>query len=436
MKRDLYNALLAWKSSPRRKPLVLRGVRQSGKTWILKQFAKKEFPDFVYLNFEEDQDLHDFFSHKLDPARIIESLALYSGKPIKPESTLILFDEIQASPQALYSLKYFCEEANDYYIAAAGSLLGIRISGKRSFPVGKVNFLDLHPLSFMEFLDALDHSSWRQHIESLDEFTPLPEPLHRELIDLLKRYYVVGGMPEVVDHYARNRELTEVRAVQREILDAYTLDFSKHASSFEIPKISMIWKSIPGQLAKENKKFRYVEVAANARTREYENAMEWLVDAGMVFRSCRVTVPRIPLSGYVKHGFFKLYLADVGLLGAMAGLPVDAVVKGHRLFTEFHGALVENYTAQQLTANHEESLFYWSNQGRAEVDFLVERDGEIYPLEVKAGVSAKSKSLKVFDAKFKPTILSRATLLNLKGEERINNYPLYAISLFPFLSPA
>jgi predicted AAA+ superfamily ATPase len=433
MKRDVYTSLVQWKAAPQRKPLILRGVRQSGKTYILKRFAEEEYHDFAYFNFEEDPDLHDFFEHKLEPARLIENLSLYTGKRIAPAETLIIFDEIQAAPKALNALKYIYEEANEFHVAAAGSLLGIRMSGEESFPVGKVNFLDLFPLTFMEFLDAMGKSSWRGFIEDLADVAPLPEPLHRDLIELLKRYYVVGGMPEAVDHYAQTQDLQEVRAIQKDILEAYALDFSKHAPPAEVSKISRVWKTIPGQLARENKKFTFTLVDKNARAREYEDAVEWLADAGLILRAQKVSKPGIPLSGYACPGFFKMYLTDVGLLGAMANLPMDIVVKGHHMFTEFNGALVENYAAQQMTAKNDGALFYWTSKGKAEVDFLVEQGGEVHPLEVKAGVNPKSKSLLVYDEKYNPLVLSRANLLNLKRDNRFCNYPLYAVSRFPFL---
>jgi predicted AAA+ superfamily ATPase len=435
MERDLYSKLIRWRDSPRRKPLVLRGVRQSGKTYILQRFGEREFPSHAYFNFEEDPDLKGLFEHKLDPQRLVENLSLYSGQKITPAETLIVFDEIQAAPRALNALKYFCEEASQYYLAAAGSLLGIRMAGMESFPVGKVNFLDLYPLSFLEFLDALGKTAWRRFIETIEEFTALPEPLHMELIETLKRYYVVGGMPEAVNIYVETNDLHGVRAIQREILDAYALDFSKHAPPNDVSKISRTWNSIPAQLARENKKFKFADVARNARAREYESAIEWLADAGVILRAHNVNKPGIPLSGYTNHGFFKVYLADVGLLGAMANVPPNIIVKGDELFTEFHGALVENYVAQQLQRHRAAELYYWTSKGKAEVDFLIEKDGRVFPLEVKAGINPRSKSLRTYGERFVPSILSRTTLLNLRRDGEICNYPLYLISRFPMCTP-
>ncbi|MFH1842951.1 MAG: AAA family ATPase [bacterium] len=435
MKRDLYAKLIQWKNSPRRKPLILRGVRQSGKTYLLRRFGECEFPNLVYFNFEEDPALVQFFEHKLAPQQLVENLSLYSGQKITPAETLIIFDEIQAAPRAVHSLKYFHEEASQYHLAAAGSLLGIRMSGLESFPVGKVNFLDLYPLSFREFLDASGKSEWRQRIETIESFAPLPEPLHRELIEMLKRYFVVGGMPEAVNTYVESGDLHESRTIQREILDAYALDFAKHASPYDVPRIARIWSSIPAQLARENKKFMYSDVARRARAREYENAVEWLANAGVILQAFNISKPGLPLRGYVRHGFFKVYLADVGLLGALAGVPPNIIVKGDGLFTEFRGALVENYVAQQLKKDHNTGLHYWKSKSTAEVDFLLEKESRIFPLEVKAGINPRSKSLRTYGEKFAPPVLSRTSLLNLRCDGEIANYPLYLVDRFPLDAP-
>jgi len=435
MNRDVYAKLVQWKDSPRRKPLILRGIRQSGKTYLLRRFGEREFPGCAYFNFEEDPDLEGFFRHRLDPERLVENLSLYCGERIAPSETLIVFDEIQAAPRALNSLKYFFEKGPSYYVAAAGSLLGIRMSNTESFPVGKVNFLDLSPLSFQEFLDATGKSEWRQLIESLAGFSPLPEPLHLELIESLKRYYVVGGMPEAVDSFASTGDLNGVRTIQKEILDAYALDFFKHAPPGDAPRISRVWNSIAGQLARENKKFKFSDVASNARAREFENAIEWLADAGLILRACNVSKPGVPLAGYSNRRYSKVYVADVGLLGALARVPQDVMVKGNDLFTEFHGALVENYVAQQLRMKDATELFYWTSKGKAEVDFLVEKEGRVFPLEVKAGINPKSKSLRTYGERFPHSVLSRTTLLNLRCDGKIYNYPLYAICRFPMEMP-
>jgi hypothetical protein len=433
MQRDIYSQLLQWKASTKRKPLILRGARQVGKTYILRDFGRREYESVAYFNFEQDPDLADFFSGPLKPQRIIRDLSLYTGQMIDPERHLIIFDEIQAANNALNALKYFNEEANTYHIAAAGSLLGVKLSGPKNFPVGKVNFLDLYPLSFCEFLDALGLGEWRSAITERTDFTPFPAPIHQKLIGLLRQYYFVGGMPEAVHRYATDGDLTAVRQIHREILDAYGLDFAKHALTADIPKLSMIWESIPAQLARENKKFMFSAIKKGARAREYENALTWLVDAGLVLKSHCVSSAKKPLAGYMNRDAFKIFMLDVGLLGAMARVPAAVLVQGDALFNEYQGAFVENYVAQQLHTDQRFPLFYWKSEGKmAEVDFVCEADA-IYPLEAKAGVNPRSKSLGSYDKQFSPPLLSRTTLLNLKHDGRICNYPLYALTLFPRL---
>ncbi len=431
MNRDIRQELASWKLTPRRKPLILRGVRQSGKSYSLKKFGDERYGNTIDLDFEEHPALCDLFERDLDPKRIIRDIGLLTGQPIIPGETLILFDEIQACPRALTSLKYFCERASEHHIVAAGSLLGSRMSGNSSFPVGNVNLLDLHPLSFLEFLEAIGKPTWREAIESTTTFTPLPDPLHEALLASLKVYYIVGGMPEAVDCYLRTEDLAAVRAVQREILDTYALDFSKHADPKDVPRIARVWESIPYQLARENKKFKYADVSARARSREYASAVQWLCDAAVILRAHCISKPDLPLGRHSDRSAFKVYAADVGLLGAMVKLPERVLLQGDALFTEFRGALAENYVAQQLAQSLSRDLYYWRSEGIAEVDFVVERDGQTHPLEVKAGVNPKSKSLRVYDEKYTPPALSRSTLLNLKRDGKICNYPLYAVSLLP-----
>lgn len=432
MKRDIYQQLLAWKRSELRKPLVLRGARQVGKTYILKEFAKNEYESHIYLNFEEDASLDAFFESRFDKEKVLNTLSIYSGVKASPGSTLIIFDEIQASNNALNALKYFNEYANEYHIVSAGSLLGIKLAGKRSFPVGKVSFLDLYPMSFLEFLDALDKTALRQLIEEADQgFSPFPEPFHLELTELLKYYYFIGGMPEVVFTYCKNKTFDDTRKIQRDILDAYLLDFAKHADKYEIMKISTIWQSIPVHLSKENKKFVFSAIRKSARARDYENALQWLLDAGLIYKSFNITTPKLPLISYANANIFKIFLLDVGLLGAMSNLSPSSLIAGSTIFTHFHGALVENYVAQQMQSKFPGNLFYWTSAGKAEVDFVVSVNERIYPLEAKAGVNPKSKSLKIYNEKYSPEVLSRATLLNLRKDGSVCNYPLYAISCFP-----
>ena len=431
MKRDVQKDLLAWKSSSRRKPLLLRGARQTGKTHLLKAFGKNEYDSLAYFDFEEDPLLKDLFSGRLRPAEVVENLSLYANQPIRPGRDLIVFDEIQASNDALKSLKYFCEDAPEYHVAAAGSLLGITLSRPGTFPVGKVNFVDLYPLTFPEFLEATGAERLREYLQSLTEIAPLPEPLHQELIKHLRSFYFTGGMPEAVDHYANSGDLGGVRKIQNDILKAYRLDFAKYAAAPDIPKLSMVWEAIPQQLARENKKFVFSMLKKSARLRDFENALEWLEKSGLIMRSFRVKTAKQPLKAYVENNIFKIYALDVGLLGAMSRIDPTVMIQGDRIFREFEGALVENYVAQELRALQGMDLYYWQSPGTAEVDFVCEfRDG-ILPLEAKAGVNPRSKSLKSFDQRFHPQVLVRTTLLNLKRDERIVNIPLYALTLFP-----
>ncbi|MEI7901008.1 MAG: ATP-binding protein [bacterium] len=429
MKRDVYSDLVAWKRSTRRKPLLVRGARQTGKTFILKEFGKSEYQSLAYFNFEEDPQLKDLFAGSLKPGKLVENLSLYQKRPIRPALDLIVLDEIQASNEALNALKYFQEDANDYHVAAAGSLLGVKLSTPSSFPVGKVNFIDLHPMSFLEFLDAVGEGHYRQLIEAAETPEPIPLPFHEELVDLLRRYYFVGGMPEAVRHYAEKRTLDDVRAIQKEILNAYVLDFAKHAPVHDIQKLSLIWDSIPFQLARENRKFLFSALKKSARSRDYETAVLWLEDAGLILRCFRVSTPGHPLKGHADRSCFKVYALDVGLLGAMANISSDILAHGHRLFEEYKGAFTENYVAQQLRALQGEELYYWKSEGGvAEVDFLCQCKDEILPLEVKSGVNPRSKSLRSYDETFHPSQLVRTTLLNLRCDGRITNIPLYALS--------
>ena len=434
MKRDIYKKMLEWRSSKRRKPLLLRGARQVGKTYTLQQFGDKEYDNVAYFNFEENPALDDFFQQKLDPRTIIADLSLYIDREIKPGSDLIIFDEIQEANHALNSLKYFSEKAGEYHIAAAGSLIGIKLSRPRSFPVGKVNFLNMYPLTFLEYLDAVGKPGLRQLIETKEDFTSFPQAFHNELIEWLRKYLFVGGMPEPVKHFAETGNLTEVREIQKEIIDSYLLDFSKHAITSDIPKLGLIWNSTPAHLARENKKFIFSAIRKSVRAREYESALQWLEDAGMIYKSYQVTTARYPLKAYMNRSSFKVFVLDIGILGARANLSPKAVIDYSSLFSEYKGAFMENYVAQQLRSEKQIDLYYWTSRGKkAELDFLCEFDSRIYPLEAKAGINPKSKSLSSFDLQFNPTVLSRTTLLNMRRNGKIRNYPLYAITLFPEL---
>jgi predicted AAA+ superfamily ATPase len=341
----------------------------------------------------------------------------------------MVFDEIQVSNRALNSLKYFDEKRKDIHIAAAGSLLGVKLSSPGSFPVGKVNFLHLFPMSFMEFLGGIGEDRYRQLIEAVSEPISLSEAFHSHLVDLLRQYYFIGGMPEAVNHFARTGNVREVREIHQEIIKSYIMDFAKHAPASDIPKLTQLWDSIPKHLAKENKKFIFSAVKKSARAREYENALTWLEDAGLIYRATATRVAKSPLSHYADKACFKIYALDIGLLGTMSRSPVDLLSQGDRLFNEYDGSLVESFTSQQLVAHFEQPLYYWrSKGGKAELDFLCEFSDRIYPLEVKAGINPRSKSLRSYDMQFSPSILARATLLNLKKDGKILNLPLYAIS--------
>lgn len=346
----------------------------------------------------------------------------------------MIFDEIQECPKALNSLKYFCEEASSYHIAAAGSLLGVKVAKEKGFPVGKVNFLHLSPLTFFEVLSATNHEQTRQFLEDYKSFEAIPHPLHERLIQLLKFYLFIGGMPEVVADYVRHEKLSHVREIQLEILNAYEKDFAKHAPANEMMNITTVWKQVHRQLAKENKKFIFAAIRKSARGRDYEEAIQWLTDARLIHKSYFIQTPKFPLSAYADTNTFKLFLLDVGLLGAQSNLAAQSIIEGDLLFTEFKGALTENFVAQELAALKKRELYYWASEGTAELDFLVEGDHAIFPLEVKAGISPKKKSLLVYKEKYPTSKLTRATLMNLNLNGEIYNYPLYMIRRFPELS--
>lgn len=438
MQRDFYKKLLAWKTSDDRKPLILKGARQVGKTYILKEFGKNEYKNTAYFNFEEDPTLIDFFSGRLQPKRILEKLSIFYDVDIKPGETLIIFDEVQRSPNTLTALKYFQENAAEYHTVAAGSLLGLKVGHASPFPVGKVNLLYLYPLTFGEYLEAVGKTRLRQYMESKKDFVPLETAFHDDLIDHLKMYYYIGGMPEPVKQYVTGKGLKKVRKIQNEIIATYLDDFSKYSTPAEAVRITGVWDSIPDQLSKEYKKFKYSEISRNARARGYQDAIQWLVDAGLVYKSYNIKVPKLPLSCYKDGNMFKLFLLDTGLLGAMLNISARTIVEGNTLFSQYNGAFTENYVAQELIAGkifretHKAELYYWSSKSRAEVDFVVSFEDEVYPLEVKAGSSRRKTSLLVYGGKYGASHLSRATSMNFKQQENVKNYPLYAISQFPF----
>jgi len=426
MKRNIMEQLITWKNDPSRKPLLLYGARQVGKTYSLKTFANQSYKDHVYLNFEDNPVLKKYFEDSLNPNDIIFKLSIHFNKPILPHSTLIIFDEVQECPSALNSLKYFNEDANDYHICACGSLLGVKIGQQEGFPVGKVNFRHLFPLSFLEFLDAINETRLKEYITSISTIAPLPEPFHSKLNQFLRIYYYTGGMPEAVLTYVNQQDFNAVRIVHKDILKSYDLDFSKHAAKHLSLKISEIWNSIPSQLAKENKKFVYSLVRTGARAREYEEAIQWLHAAGLIYKIYNISTPKIPLKAYYHLDFFKIYLIDVGLLNTISELPIKTLLDGEKLFQEFRGALTENYVFQALAPLFD-NQYYWTSQGIAEIDCIIQREGEIIPLEVKSNTSIKSKSLKVYNEKYHPNLNIRTSMLNLKQDGNILNVPLYLL---------
>lgn len=426
MYRIAMEKLLKWKASKRRKPLIIEGARQVGKTWLMKEFGKSSYRDTVYINFDSNSRMSELFASDLDTDRLIMGLELYAGRKIDSDNTLLIFDEVQEVPRALASLKYFYENAPQYHIVCAGSLLGIALHEGTSFPVGKVDFLKLYPLSFKEFLLAMAKERFAELLDTQD--FDMIASFRQTYIDALKQYYFVGGMPEVVQSFAENKDFNEVRYIQKRILAAYEQDFSKHAPNEIVPKIRMLWNSIPSQLAKENKKFLYGLVREGARAKEYETAIMWLSDCGLVYKVSRVNQAGIPLKAYEDLKAFKLFMVDVGLLGCMTGLRQRTLLDGNDLFTEFKGALTEQYVCQQLKTIEDLGIYYYTNdRGSCEVDFVVDTGEQIIPVEVKAEVNLRAKSLKTYQERFSPEISVRTSMADCKREDWLLNLPLYAI---------
>lgn len=426
MYRNKIEELKIWKNSPTRKPLIIRGARQVGKTWLMREFGSKYYEKCAYINFDDNSRMNKLFNEDFDLDRIIQGLKIESGVNIEPENTLIILDEIQETPKALKALKYFCENARQYHIISAGSLLGVAIHEGTSFPVGKVDFMDLMPLSFFEFLDALGETELLNLLKKND--FPMIEVFNTKLKEYLKLYYYVGGMPEAVNAYATNKDLKEVRKIQNELLAAYEQDFSKHAPSNIVPRIRQLWNNIPTQLARENKKFIYGLIKEGARAREYEIALSWLIDCGIVYQINRVNNCKIPLSAYQDFNAFKLYLLDVGLLAAMAGIDDKTLLDGNDIFEEFKGSLTEQYVLCQLKECTDLNVFYWSaDAGTAEVDFITPIEGQNVPIEVKANENLQAKSLKTFVQKYSTKMNVRTSMSNYRKEEWLINVPLYSI---------
>ncbi len=426
MYRVAIEKLIKWKSSKHRKPLIIEGARQVGKTWLMKEFGRQEYRDTVYINFDSNSAMAELFAADLNTERLIMGLELYVGRKIDPDNSLLIFDEVQEVPRALTSLKYFYENAPRYHIVCAGSLLGIALHQGTSFPVGKVDFLKLYPLSYKEFLMATGNERFAKLMDNQD--FQMITSFKQIYIDLLKQYYFVGGMPEAVQSFVENKDFNEVREIQKRILAAYEQDFSKHAPNEIVPRLRMLWNSIPSQLAKENKKFIYGLVREGARAKEYETAIMWLSDCGLVHKVSRVNQAGIPLRAYEDLKAFKLFLVDVGLLGCMAGLRQRVLIEGNKLFVEFKGALTEQYVCQQLKTVEDLGVYYYTNdRGSCEVDFIVDTGEQIVPVEVKAEANLRAKSLKTYYEKFSPEISVRASMSDYKKEDWLLNLPLYAI---------
>lgn len=432
MYRTAIEYLHKWKAKRNKKPLIIRGARQVGKTWLMKEFGRVAFDKTVYISFDNNQRMKDLFSSDLNVERIVMGLELYSGQKINPTNTLLIFDEVQEVPKALTALKYFNEDAPQYQIVCAGSLLGVALHQGTSFPVGKVEFLDLYPLSFTEFLTAMGNVQYVELLQKGD--FAMVTTFKQTYIDMLKYYYYVGGMPEVVHSFSQSKDFVEVREIQQRILDAYEQDFSKHAPHDVVPRIRMLWNSIPAQLTKENKKFIYGLIKEGARAKEYEQAMLWLTDCGLVHKVSRVNAPSLPLKAYEDLKAFKLFLVDVGLLSSMVRLKQSTLLDGNELFKEFKGALTEQYVLQQLITVKGLETYYWTNErGNAEIDFVVDDGSAVIPIEVKAETNLKAKSLKTYQEKFQPKLSIRTSMTDYKREDLLLNLPLYAIEVIPLL---
>lgn len=426
MYRIAIEKLKKWKQSKHRKPLIIEGARQVGKTWLMKEFGRQEYQDTIYINFDSNSRMAELFAADLDVERLIMGLELHIGHKIDSDKSLLIFDEVQEVPRALASLKYFYENAPQYHIICASSLLGIALHQGTSFPVGKVDFLKLYPLSFKEFLMAIDKERFAELLDSQD--FQMITSFKQMYIEALKQYYFVGGMPEAVQSFAEDRDFNEVREIQKRILAAYEQDFSKHAPNEIVPRLRMLWNSIPSQLTKENKKFIYGLIREGARAKDYETAIMWLCDCGLVHKVSRVNTVGLPLRAYEDLKAFKLFVVDVGLLGCMAGLRPRTLLDGNDLFVEFKGALTEQYVCQQLKTIEDLDIYYYTNdRGSCEVDFIVDTGEGIVPVEVKAEVNLRAKSLKTYREKFSPEVSIRTSMADYKKEEGLVNLPLYGI---------
>jgi predicted AAA+ superfamily ATPase len=426
MYRTKIKELISWKLSKSRKPLIIQGARQVGKTWLIREFGKTEFEQTIYINFEKEIRLQSLFLQDLNPKRIVATLEAFFATKIDAENTLIIFDEIQSAPKGLTSLKYFYEDAPEYFVAASDSLLGMNLHNKVSFPVGKVNFMYMFPMSFYEFLLAVGENGLAGILEK-KQWDLLPV-FTEKMKENLRHYYYIGGMPEVVCDFAANRDWKNARKKQEEILSTYENDFSKYAPYEIVPRLNMVWQNIPAQLSKENKKFVYGVMKESARAKDFELAIQWLVDSGILLKSYRISKPYMPLIAYQDFSAFKLFFNDVGLLAAKANLDLKTIVLGDDVFTEFKGALTEQFVMQQFKSAEMDYIGYWTNErSTSEVDFVVQQEGEIIPVEVKSSENTKAKSFKLFCEKFKPKTAIRTSLSNYRKEEWMTNVPLYIV---------
>ena len=428
MERTLIGELVEWKNKPSRKPLILKGVRQCGKTYLLKDFGKRYYEETAYFNFEETEALKSVFEKDYDTKRILFELGLHTGKTIQPGTTLVIFDEIQECGRAITAMKYFCENAPEYHIVCAGSLLGIALQKQLSFPVGKVDFLTLYPMSFQEYLRAGNAETLADYIQNYKKGVTLPEVVSDKLETLLKQYYVTGGMPEVVETWFRTNSIEQMENVQQAIINSYELDFAKHAPAKDFSKLSAIWRSIPEQFAKENTKFIFSHVKKGWRSKDLEDALEWLIGAGLVYKVCKIEKPYIPLSSYADDTSFKLYMADVGILRKLSKLPYEVVLDATPHFREFKGSMTENYVLCELVQSVDNTAYYWSSGNTAEVDFVIQSGADIVPIEVKSEKNVKARSLAEYRKKYEPKYAVKTSMKSETSGDEVLNIPLYMIS--------
>lgn len=428
MERALIADLINWKEKPCRKPLILKGVRQCGKTYLLKAFGEQCYDSFAYFNFEETEALKTVFEKDYDTDRILFELGLFAGKTIEAGHTLVILDEIQECGRAITAMKYFCENAPEYHIVCAGSLLGIALQNQLSFPVGKVDFLTLYPMSFSEFLRAAGSPQLADYITEFKKGDTLPEVIAEKLTGFLRQYYMTGGMPEVVSTWCRTKNIEEVERIQQAIINSYELDFAKHAPAKDFPKLSAIWRSIPEQLAKENTKFIFSHVKKGWRSKDLEDALEWLIGAGLVYKVSKIEKPFIPLSAYADDTAFKLYMADIGILRKLSKLPYEVILDTAPTYREFKGSLTENYVLCELLGSVDDTAYYWSSGNTAEVDFVIQCGKEIIPIEVKSEKNVKARSLAEYRKKYAPAYAVKTSMRSDTDGDAVLNIPLYMIA--------